>query len=81
MATKMTITKHSFTEAIIEILKKHYGEYAIDVFEASSILGYLNSKRSWNEETASFTSNEVTHHKTNRTRRPECWSVEVLPPK
>ena len=44
MATKTTITKHSFTDAIIEILTKHYGRYALDVFEASSILGYLNSK-------------------------------------
>ena len=40
----MPITRHSFTDEIIEILKKHYGEYAVDVFEGSSILGYLNSK-------------------------------------
>lgn len=44
MATKTTITRHSFTDAIIEILKKYYGEYAIDIFEESSILGYLNNK-------------------------------------
>lgn len=44
MTNKMPITRHSFTDEIIEILKKHYGEYAVDVFEGSSILGYLNSK-------------------------------------
>lgn len=44
MASRYSITKHSFTGAIIEILAKHYGPYAVDVLEASPILGYLNSK-------------------------------------
>lgn len=44
MTTKYSITEHSFTKNIFEILTKHYGEYAKDVFEASALLGYLNSK-------------------------------------
>jgi hypothetical protein len=44
MASKYTISQHSFTEAILDILKKHFGEHALEVFEASPLLGYLNSK-------------------------------------
>lgn len=44
MATKSSIIKHSFTDAIIEVLTKYYAEYALEVFEASQLLGYLNSK-------------------------------------
>lgn len=42
--SKFEITNHSFTTSINSILEKHFGEYAKDVFEASSILGYLNNK-------------------------------------
>ncbi|MDR2787974.1 MAG: restriction endonuclease [Candidatus Accumulibacter sp.] len=38
------IAQHSFTSAIIEVLQRHFGEYAEDVFRASPILGYLNNK-------------------------------------
>ncbi len=41
---KFEITPHVFTASIIEILKKHFGEYAQDVFDTSPLLGYLNSK-------------------------------------
>jgi hypothetical protein len=44
MTNKSSIIKHSFTDAIIETLTKHYGEYALDIFEASQLLGYLNKK-------------------------------------
>lgn len=44
MVSKFQVTSHSFTEKIIEILTKHYGEYASDVLESSPLLGYLNSK-------------------------------------
>jgi len=42
--TKYEITHHAFTDAILEILERHFGEYAYDIFEASPLLGYLNSK-------------------------------------
>lgn len=42
--TKHEIVTHAFTATITGILKKHFGEYAGDVFEASPLLGYLNSK-------------------------------------
>ena len=38
------ITNHSFTASINLILEKHFGEYAKDIFESSSLLGYLNNK-------------------------------------
>lgn len=38
------IKHHAFTETIIEILKQHFGDDAIVVFENSSLLGYLNHK-------------------------------------
>lgn len=41
---KYRVARHDFTGTIIEILKHHYGEYADDIFESSSILGYLNNK-------------------------------------
>lgn len=41
---KIEILQHSFTPLIIEILQKYFGEYALDVFQASTILGYLNNK-------------------------------------
>ena len=44
MMSKSGIIRHAFTETIIEILNRHYGEYAEDVLEASYILGYINSK-------------------------------------
>jgi hypothetical protein len=44
LMTKYEITRHAFTENIIAVLKKYYGEYALDVFEASSLLGYINNK-------------------------------------
>jgi hypothetical protein len=41
---KSDISRHAFTATIAEILQRHFGEYAGDVFESSSILGYLNNK-------------------------------------
>jgi hypothetical protein len=38
------INHHLFTTKILEILEKHFTEYAIDVFKASPLLGYLNIK-------------------------------------
>lgn len=38
------IKHHTFTEIIIEILSRYFGDDAIDVFENSSLLGYLNHK-------------------------------------
>lgn len=37
-------TQHAFTPTILDVLKKHFGEYAHDVFTSSPILGYLNNK-------------------------------------
>ena len=41
---KYEITHHAFTDTILDVLKNHFGEYAKDIFEASALLGYLNSK-------------------------------------
>lgn len=41
---KFEITQHSFTPSILKVLQCHFGEYADDIFHASSILGYLNNK-------------------------------------
>jgi hypothetical protein len=41
---KFEIAPHSFTSAIIEVLQRHFGEYAEDILQASPILGYLNNK-------------------------------------
>ena len=41
---KYEISQHAFTVKIIEILKQHFGEYALDVFESSALCGYLNNK-------------------------------------
>lgn len=41
---KFEIAQNSFTSAIIEVLNRHFGEYAEDIFQASPILGYLNNK-------------------------------------
>ncbi|MEI6705518.1 MAG: hypothetical protein WCK96_00110 [Methylococcales bacterium] len=38
------INYHSFTTKILAILEKYYAAYAIDVFQASPLLGYLNIK-------------------------------------
>jgi hypothetical protein len=40
----IAIVNHSFTSTIREILQRHFGEYAEEIFEASAILGYLNNK-------------------------------------
>ncbi|MDR3353126.1 MAG: hypothetical protein LBO00_09055 [Zoogloeaceae bacterium] len=37
-------SRHAFTPIILDVLKKHFGEYAEDVFVNSPILGYLNNK-------------------------------------
>jgi hypothetical protein len=42
--TKLPVAKHQFTEKIIDVLTKHFGRNALDVFEASPLLGYLNHK-------------------------------------
>ncbi len=44
LMSKFEIAQHSFTSTIIEVLQKHFGEYAKEVFSASPILGYLNNK-------------------------------------
>lgn len=41
---KYNITSHSFTAIIIDALKRHYADYAEEIFDASPLLGYLNSK-------------------------------------
>src|SRR5260363_141573 len=41
---KFEIIQHSFTPNILDILRRHYGDYAEDVFQASPVLGYLNNK-------------------------------------
>lgn len=38
------INQHAFTAEILKILATHFGEYGPDVFEASPLLGYLNTK-------------------------------------
>lgn len=42
--TKLAIPHHSFTATILEMLERHFGEYGKDIFETSSLLGYLNHK-------------------------------------
>lgn len=42
--SKFKITEHGFTSNILDILKMHFSEDARDIFEASSLLGYLNIK-------------------------------------
>ncbi len=42
--TKYPINHHAFTIKIIEILKTHFSDDALDIFEASPLLGYLNTK-------------------------------------
>ena len=42
--TKYSINHHAFTTQIIEILKTHFSDDALDIFEASPLLGYLNTK-------------------------------------
>ncbi len=38
------ITRHDFTQTILETLEEHFGESASDIFSSSPILGYLNTK-------------------------------------
>jgi hypothetical protein len=38
------IVQHPFTDSIIQVLERHFGDDAEDVFKSSSILGYLNKK-------------------------------------
>jgi hypothetical protein len=38
------INQHPFTEKILEILENYFAEYAMDIFQASPLLGYLNVK-------------------------------------
>lgn len=35
---------HAFTASILEVLQRHFGEYAKDVLQNSALLGYLNNK-------------------------------------
>jgi hypothetical protein len=41
---KLALTKNSFAERIIDVLREYFGEYADDIFQSSSIIGYLNNK-------------------------------------
>jgi len=36
---KCEIQHHEFTDTILNILERHFGEYAKDIFEASPLLG------------------------------------------
>jgi len=38
------IEHHAFTPKIIAVLENYFGEYALDIFANSPVLGYLNSK-------------------------------------
>lgn len=38
------ISEHAFTPLIINILKKHFGDYASDILVHSAVLAYLNHK-------------------------------------
>jgi len=38
------IVHHAFTPKILDVLTTHFGDYALDVFTSSPILGYLNNK-------------------------------------
>ena len=42
--SKLEIAQHTFTSVIIEVLQRHFGEYAKDILQTSPILGYLNNK-------------------------------------
>lgn len=41
---KFEIAQHTFTATIVDVLRRHFGEYAEEIFQASPILGYLNNK-------------------------------------
>lgn len=41
---RFDITRHAFTATILEILTRHFGEYAEEVLANSPVLGYLNNK-------------------------------------
>jgi hypothetical protein len=41
---KYPVSQHAFTSTILDVLKKHFGQYAQDIFESSPLLGYLNLK-------------------------------------
>ena len=41
---KHEVNHHSFTPTILEVLAKHFGENASDVFVSSAVLGYINNK-------------------------------------
>ncbi len=38
------VTQHAFTSTILTILSKKYGEYSEEIFQASTLLAYLNLK-------------------------------------
>ncbi len=38
------VTKHEFTTQILRILEQHFAGYALEILEASPLLGYLNTK-------------------------------------
>lgn len=42
--SEFKIAHHAFTDQIILILEKHFGNDASDIFKGSSLLGYLNNK-------------------------------------
>lgn len=41
---KFDVAQHAFTDAIVEILQRHFGDSARDILNASPLLGYLNNK-------------------------------------
>ncbi|GFH63075.1 MAG: hypothetical protein ZNDK_0846 [Candidatus Desulfovibrio kirbyi] len=42
--SQFEILQHSFTPTIVEILRRHFDEYAEEIFKASPFLCYLNNK-------------------------------------
>jgi hypothetical protein len=41
---RLPTVEHSFTDSILAVLSKHFGDSARELFAASPLLGYLNSK-------------------------------------
>lgn len=44
LMVKISVTEHSFTSSILRVLTLHFGAAAKDIFDASPLLGYINSK-------------------------------------
>lgn len=42
--SKFEIMQHAFTATVIEVMKQHFDDYFMEIFESSALLGYLNNK-------------------------------------